>query len=120
MSNNIPFYPLMRRDVDIIIALDTSADIQTTPWFERTDGLPPVNPELIAGYAKQRGIIGWPIGVGWPKDSSAKELGRLEKAEATTAEEAQTKLSEAKAEPKPDEPSDPITSKYGLGHVNIW
>lgn len=38
MSNNIPFYPLLRRDVDIVIALDTSADIQTTPWFERTDG----------------------------------------------------------------------------------
>jgi phospholipase A2 len=81
---------------------------------------PQIKPELIAGYAKQRGIIGWPIGVGWPRDSSAKELGRLEKAEATTPEEAQTKLSEAKADPKPDEPSDPTTSKYGLGHVNIW
>ena len=43
MSNNIPFYPLLRRDVDIVIALDTSADIQTTPWFERTDG---TNPQL--------------------------------------------------------------------------
>jgi cytosolic phospholipase A2 len=41
MSNNIPFYPLLRREVDIVIALDTSADIQTNPWFERTEGYQP-------------------------------------------------------------------------------
>jgi hypothetical protein len=43
MSNNLPFYSLLRRQVDIIIALDASANIQTTPWFERTDGSQPIN-----------------------------------------------------------------------------
>ena len=42
MSNNIPFYPLLRRNVDIIIAIDSSADIRTTPWFERTDVVTPL------------------------------------------------------------------------------
>jgi len=47
MSNNIPFYPLLRREVDIVIALDTSADIQTNPWFERADGTQPLQSRLI-------------------------------------------------------------------------
>ena len=38
MSNNIPFYPILRREVDIVIVLDTSAHIQKNPWFERTEG----------------------------------------------------------------------------------
>jgi len=110
MSNNIPFYPLLRRDVDIIIALDTSADIQTTPWFERTDG-----------YAKQKGIIGWPIGAGWPKNVSVQEnLEILDKALPSSEEEIESSLADAKARQKPDEPTDPITKKYGLGHCNIW
>ena len=125
MSNNIPFYPLLRRDVDIIIALDTSADIQTTPWFERTEGssprLFPLGNSLTPGYAKQKGIIGWPVGVGWPKDTSPSEnLETLEKALPATKEEARAKLDSSKAQPSPDEPNDPITQKYGLGHCNIW
>jgi cytosolic phospholipase A2 len=110
MSNNIPFYPLLRRNVDIIIAVDTSADIQTTPWFERTDG-----------YAKQKGIIGWPIGAGWPKDTSpAENIESLVTASAQSPSDAISKLQSAKDDPSPDTPSDPITQKYGLGHCNIW
>lgn len=58
MDNNIPFYPLLRkgRDVDIIISLDLSADIQDAPFFDRAEG-----------YVKRRGINGWPVGAGWPK-----------------------------------------------------
>ncbi|CAG8528968.1 7843_t:CDS:2 [Paraglomus brasilianum] len=58
VDNNIPFYPLLRkgRDVDIIIAIDSSNDLQTHPYFERA-----------AGYAKKHGITGWPVGCGWPK-----------------------------------------------------
>lgn len=61
MDNNIPFYPLLRqgRDVDIIISLDLSADIQDTPFFDRAEG-----------YVKRRGITGWPQGAGWPKKES--------------------------------------------------
>lgn len=58
MDNNLPFYPLLRqgRDVDIIFAIDLSADIQDTPYFDRAEG-----------YVKRRGIKGWPIGAGWPR-----------------------------------------------------
>ncbi|KAI8348748.1 acyl transferase/acyl hydrolase/lysophospholipase [Mortierella sp. GBAus27b] len=51
MDNNLPFYPLLRpgRDVDIIVAFDSSADIESVPWFEKTDE-----------YAKRRGIERWP------------------------------------------------------------
>ncbi|KAI7875620.1 FabD/lysophospholipase-like protein [Lichtheimia hyalospora FSU 10163] len=60
LDNNIPFYPLLRkgRDVDVIFAIDLSADIQTAPHFERAEG-----------YVRRRGIEGWPMGAGWPKDN---------------------------------------------------
>ncbi|CEG75570.1 hypothetical protein RMATCC62417_10591 [Rhizopus microsporus] len=61
MDNNIPFYPLLRkgRDVDVIIAVDLSADIQDAPHFDRAEG-----------YVKRRGIKGWPEGAGWPKEKN--------------------------------------------------
>ncbi|KAI7868007.1 acyl transferase/acyl hydrolase/lysophospholipase [Spinellus fusiger] len=51
MDNNIPFYPLLRqeRKVDVILAIDFSADIQTSTHFERAEG-----------YVRRRGIEGWP------------------------------------------------------------
>jgi phospholipase A2 len=119
MSNNIPFYPLLRRDVDIVIAIDTSADIQTTPWFERTDGPNPTPIKLTyAGYAKQKGILGWPIGIGWPKDTSPLEnVESLTTASSTNANDAAAKLASAKSSPPA---IDPTVQKYGLGHCNIW
>lgn len=89
MSNNLPIYPLLRpgRDVDIIIAFDASADIKTDNWLSVTDG-----------YARQRGIKGWPVGVGWPKASEAPEQveQELEAAQADSVAEAESKLQEAK------------------------
>ena len=40
VDNNIPFYPLLRkgRDADVIIAIDSSNDLQTHPYFERAAG----------------------------------------------------------------------------------
>jgi phospholipase A2 len=91
MSNNLPIYPLLRpgRDVDILIAFDASADIKTENWLSVADG-----------YARQRGIKGWPVGVGWPKekDSIEKTTGHLDEAQASTAAEADAKLEEAKAD----------------------
>jgi cytosolic phospholipase A2 len=59
--------------------------------------------------------------VGWPKDTSPSEnFQSLTKAEPATAKDAQSKLTAAKSDPQPDTPDDPITQKYGLGHVNIW
>ncbi|KAL9550550.1 hypothetical protein MBANPS3_004673 [Mucor bainieri] len=64
MDNNIPFYPLMRegRDVDVILAIDLSADIQTATHFDRAES-----------YIKRRDIQGWPTGAGWPKDHDHSE-----------------------------------------------
>jgi phospholipase A2 len=98
MSNNLPFYPLLRRDVDILIAVDSSADIEVAPWFSRTEG-----------YVKRRGIAGWPMGAGWPKteDDAAAQLAE---ATASTTEEAHAKIDTAKQ----------TTKKFGLSPVNIW
>ncbi|KAG2413284.1 hypothetical protein HFD88_002473 [Aspergillus terreus] len=59
MSNNLPIYPLLRpgRDVDIIVSFDASADIKQENWLS-----------VVDGYARQRGIKGWPVGAGWPKE----------------------------------------------------
>ncbi|EXF82804.1 cytosolic phospholipase A2 zeta [Colletotrichum fioriniae PJ7] len=90
MSNNLPIYPLLRpgRDVDVVVAFDASADIKTDNWLAVADG-----------YARQRGIKGWPVGVGWPKASeSPKEVrDELVEAQAASAQEADQKLREAKA-----------------------
>jgi phospholipase A2 len=89
MSNNIPIYPLLRpgRDVDVVLAFDASADIKTENWLSVADG-----------YARQRGIKGWPVGIGWPKttDSVQQTAKELDQAQAATAREAEEKLKEAK------------------------
>ncbi|TAQ89963.1 hypothetical protein B7494_g1699 [Chlorociboria aeruginascens] len=91
MSNNLPIYPLLRpgRDVDILIAFDASADIKTENWLSVADG-----------YARQRGIKGWPIGVGWPKegDTVEKTAEQLDDAQAASPADADSKLADAKAE----------------------
>ncbi|KAI9054904.1 hypothetical protein LZ554_002048 [Drepanopeziza brunnea f. sp. 'monogermtubi'] len=91
MSNNLPIYPLLRpgRNVDILIAFDASADIKTENWLSVADG-----------YARQRNIVGWPIGAGWPKqnDTAEKTAGQLEEAQAATVAEANSKVDDAKAE----------------------
>jgi cytosolic phospholipase A2 len=89
MSNNLPIYPLLRpgRDVDIVVAFDASADIKTDNWLSVADG-----------YARQRGIKGWPVGIGWPRetDSPAKIEQQLEKAQADSPADAEAKLAQAK------------------------
>ena len=65
MSNNLPIYPLLRpgRDVDVIVAFDASADIKRENWLS-----------VVDGYARQRGIKGWPVGAGWPgEDTRTKD-----------------------------------------------
>ncbi|KAI1113431.1 acyl transferase/acyl hydrolase/lysophospholipase [Nemania sp. NC0429] len=88
MSNNLPIYPLLRpgRDIDVIVAFDASADVKTDNWLSVADG-----------YARQRGIKGWPVGIGWPKatDSLEKIEGQLDRAQADTVEDAGEKLAHA-------------------------
>ncbi|KAG5931531.1 hypothetical protein E4U53_001713 [Claviceps sorghi] len=89
MSNNLPIYPLLRpgRNVDILVAFDASADIQTDNWLSVADG-----------YARQRGIKGWPVGIGWPKpDESVQQTTKeLVDAEAASFSEADRRLQQAK------------------------
>ena len=91
MSNNLPIYPLLRpgRNIDIIVAFDASADTKTDNWLSVADG-----------YARQRGIKGWPVGVGWPRatDSSEAIRKQLDDAQVDTAADADAKLAQAQKE----------------------
>ncbi|POR33649.1 Lysophospholipase [Tolypocladium paradoxum] len=91
MSNNLPIYPLLRpgRDVDVLIVFDASADIKTDNWLSVADG-----------YARQRGITGWPVGIGWPKPGGSvkQTVSELADAQAGTSHEAERKVQEAKAD----------------------
>ena len=77
------------RNVDVIIAFDASADVKTDNWLSVADG-----------YARQRGIKGWPIGVGWPRpgESSAQVAEELDASESVSTAEANRRLAEAKSE----------------------
>ncbi|KAK7998285.1 hypothetical protein PG989_006325 [Apiospora arundinis] len=128
MSNNLPIYPLLRpgRDVDVIIAFDASADIKTDNWLSVTDG-----------YARQRGIKGWPVGAGWPQGDESPEQAEAEltKAEAHSNSEANSKLLEAQqterkgAEIRDQDPADQKAKAQhdqshpedsDLGYCTIW
>lgn len=89
MSNNLPIYPLLRpgRNVEVIIAFDASADVKTDNWLSVADG-----------FARQRGIKGWPLGVGWPKpEESDQQVAReLDESETVSAAEAERRVTEAK------------------------
>ncbi|KAJ2724402.1 hypothetical protein GGI07_002003 [Coemansia sp. Benny D115] len=53
LENNMPFAPLLRpeRNVDVIICLDSSADIDMMPWFVRAEA-----------WASKHGVERWPWG----------------------------------------------------------
>jgi phospholipase A2 len=118
MSNNLPIYPLLRpgRNVDVLVAFDASADIKTENWLSAVDG-----------YARQRGIKGWPVGAGWPKMGDEAAAGavaeELESAAAKTPAEAAEKLSEAKASdrvPHAGADSSPPNRPQDLGYCTVW
>lgn len=122
MSNNLPIYPLLRpgRDVDILIAFDASADIKQENWLS-----------VVDGYARQRGISGWPIGAGWPKASTqpTEAAQTLEAAQATTAQDAATKAAEARETQRQTsnataeavaQSSTTEPSSSDLGYCTVW
>jgi phospholipase A2 len=108
MSNNLPIYPLIRpgRDVDVIVAFDASADIKQENWLS-----------VVDGYARQRGIKGWPVGAGWPKESESLEDAEeaLREPQDMTEEKASKKLADAQSHQ--DQPSKTDTD---LGYCNVW
>jgi phospholipase A2 len=116
MSNNLPIYPLLRpgRNVDVLVAFDASADIKTDNWLSAVDG-----------YALQRGIKGWPVGIGWPKPNETADMAteELEKAQAKTPGEAQDKLAQAKAAdhvPHDGTSASPPNRPQDLGYCTVW
>jgi phospholipase A2 len=112
MSNNLGCYPLMRkgRNVDIVIAIDSSADIQNANWIGYT-----------SGYAKQRKIQGWPVSLGWPQTSSEEAVEQLERAQAQSADDAQQKLDQAKASDQERlDNQTPHERRTLLGPLTIW
>ncbi|KIW08735.1 uncharacterized protein PV09_00676 [Verruconis gallopava] len=108
MSNNLPIYPLLRpgRDVDIIIAFDASADVKTDNWLR-----------VVDGYARQRGIKGWPLGAGWPpaEESTAQATKELDEAQSSTEAEARAKVEQAAREDAAKR-----SNKKDLGYCNVW
>lgn len=130
MSNNLPIYPLLRpgRDVDVIIAFDNSADIKQENWLSEVDG-----------YARQRGIKGWPIGAGWPraKDTPKETEQSLREPQNISEEDLNKKITAAQTSPGHENHKPPSTNKppteglkdpdslppppdTDLGYCNVW
>ncbi len=122
MSNNLPIYPLLRagRDIDLIVVFDASADIKTENWLSVADG-----------YARQRGIKGWPIGAGWPKEDTTKAETEkeLELSQNVSAQEAAVKIAEAReTQRKSANSTEEVVDKgkhrdndsSELGYCNVW
>lgn len=110
MSNNLPIYPLLRpgREVDAVIAFDASAEIKQENWLA-----------VVDGYARQRGVKGWPMGTGWPRPGTkpAETAKALAEAESSTQEEIDTKMVEAqKEQSKHHEPEE----YHDLSYCNVW
>ncbi|KAI4236150.1 MAG: hypothetical protein LQ349_002737 [Xanthoria aureola] len=125
MSNNLPIYPLLRpgRDVDVLIAFDASADIKNENWLSVADG-----------YARQRGIKGWPLGAGWPRNNTpdAAAVKEIDVAEAASPQQAAGKIADAResrrqsaqkesSETEKEENDDQrTTGNSELGYCNVW
>ncbi|KAF1992380.1 phospholipase-like protein A2 [Aulographum hederae CBS 113979] len=116
MSNNLPIYPLLRpgRDVDVLICFDASADVKTDNWLK-----------VVDGYARQRGIKGWPMGAGWPPEGATPgEIEKeLDKAQASSEADAKKKLGDAKVDPeasKDAKASNRPQKTTALSYCNVW
>lgn len=125
MSNNLPIYPLLRpgRDVDVLIAFDASADIKNENWLSVADG-----------YARQRGIKGWPLGAGWPRNNTpdGAAVKEIDVAEAASPQQAAGKIADAResrrqsaqkgsSETEKEENDDQrTTGNSELGYCNVW
>ncbi|RAH41932.1 putative phospholipase A2 (PlaA) [Aspergillus brunneoviolaceus CBS 621.78] len=124
MSNNLPIYPLLRpgRDVDVIIAFDASADIKRENWLS-----------VVDGYARQRGIKGWPIGAGWPRESEEPKITEetLREPQNISEDEINKRMNAAKDKTSPPSSSsssseDPTATNptpsqsTDLDYCNVW
>lgn len=108
MSNNLPIYPLLRpgRDVDVLVTFDNSADVKTDNWLS-----------VVDGYARQRGIKGWPLGIGWPRPDASADQATSDLAHAQdqvhTAKQADQKIRDAENQAHDEASKD-------LGYCTVW
>ncbi|KAF8426920.1 putative cytosolic phospholipase A2 zeta [Tirmania nivea] len=121
MSNNLACYPLLRkgRNVDILIAFDSSAEIQTHNWIGNAEG-----------YAKQKKITGWPVSIGWPRETDTHPEEQLGNAQAMSEEDVKKRLEEAQKADKATRAIQNMQHKLenqknsaetkGLGHCTVW
>ncbi|PWY71630.1 phospholipase A2 [Aspergillus heteromorphus CBS 117.55] len=121
MSNNLPIYPLLRpgRDVDVIVAFDASADIKRENWLS-----------VVDGYARQRGVKGWPVGAGWPQasDQPKETAETLREPQNISQQALDKKITEAQDRSKHLNTTTTDTNPPGtkpvpptdLDYCNIW
>ncbi|KAJ5407801.1 hypothetical protein N7509_001684 [Penicillium cosmopolitanum] len=113
MSNNLPIYPLIRpgRDVDVIVAFDASADIKQENWLS-----------VVDGYARQRGIKGWPVGAGWPKESSSLEETKqaLHESQHASEQKANEKMADAQSHSLSHSKDSNKAADSDLSYCNVW
>lgn len=113
MSNNLPIYPLIRpgRDVDVIVAFDASADIKQENWLS-----------VVDGYARQRGIKGWPVGAGWPKANSSLEETKqaLDESQHATEQKADEKMADAQSHSPSHSKGSNKAADSDLSYCNVW
>ena len=130
MSNNLPIYPLLRpgREIDVLIAFDASADVKQDNWLRVADG-----------YARQRGIKGWPVGTGWSEDDNtgpenvSKALDDADNFSPEDAKRKLSKISTTEENGKEDasqqknsedtngkERSQTEVAKRNLGYCTVW
>ena len=121
MSNNLACYPLLRkgRNVDILIAFDSSAEIQAYNWIGNAEG-----------YAKQKKITGWPVSIGWPSETDTHPEEQLGNTQAMSEEDAKVWLEEAQEanqatriiqnmQHKLEDQVNSARTK-GLGYCTVW
>lgn len=103
MSSNLPFYPLFRRgrNADVIIAFDSSADINAGKQLCR-----------IEGYKVQKGLRGRSIHPGWPgPETTPTEVAETMRQTFLTPYEPPTRqeIEASRAETNADQQPDPCT-----------
>ncbi|KAJ5974483.1 hypothetical protein N7481_011693 [Penicillium waksmanii] len=113
MSNNLPIYPLIRpgRDVDVIVAFDASADIKQENWLS-----------VVDGYARQRGIKGWPVGAGWPQENSSLEETKqaLHESQHASEQKANEKMADAQSHSPSHSKNSNKAADSDLSYCNVW
>lgn len=87
---------------------------------------------MADGYARQRGIKGWPVGAGWPKSQRqcSQVVEELDAAQATSPQEAAGKIAEVRESQRvtalkgDDSESSPRDQKEedveDLSYCNVW